>query len=125
MKHLHPVFPVIKLELAKPDPITGQQLPPPPEPEVIDGEVEYTVDQVLDSRVFRRKLQYKVRWKDYGSESDSWEPAENLEHAQQAVAEFHQKHPSAPRQISSLGVFEADLAASWHSASSRRSLEGG
>ena len=99
MKRLHPVFPVVKLEAALPDPISGRQRPPPPPPDIIDDEPEYTVEKVLDSRLFRRKLQFKVRWKGYGPEDDSWEPEENLAHSPLAVADFYRENPSAPRAI--------------------------
>lgn len=104
MKRLHPVFPVVKLELAKPDPISGRTVPHRPEPEVIDGEPEYAVDQILDSRIWRRKLQYKVRWEGYGPEDDSWEPATGMRHAQGAVEEFHRQHPEAPHHIKLLST---------------------
>jgi hypothetical protein len=52
MKHLHPVFNVVKLTLAPPDPIPGRHVPPPPPPELIDGEEEYIVEKILDSRMF-------------------------------------------------------------------------
>ncbi|GLB34435.1 putative retrotransposable element tf2 155 kda protein type 1-like [Lyophyllum shimeji] len=52
-----------------------------------------------DSRFFRRKLQYKVKWKGYGYEDASWEPVENIAHARDLVREFHRRHPDAPRQV--------------------------
>ena len=61
MKQLHPVFPVVKLRLCPPDPISGRQRPPPPEPELIDGELEYEVEKILNSRYKGRGLQYLVK----------------------------------------------------------------
>jgi hypothetical protein len=52
MKRLHPVFNVVKLTLALPDPIPGRHVPPPPPPELINGEEEYVVKKILDSRMF-------------------------------------------------------------------------
>ena len=45
-------------------------------------------------------MKYLVRWEGYGEGKDSWEPASNLKNAKAKVAEFHCKHPSAPRHIS-------------------------
>jgi hypothetical protein len=52
MKHLHPVFNVVKLTPAPPDPMPSRHAPPPPSPELIDGEEEYVVEKILDSRMF-------------------------------------------------------------------------
>ena len=53
-----------------------QQNPPPP---VIKDRVEeYEVECILDSQVFRNKLEYLVCWKGYGVEEDEWRPAEHV-----------------------------------------------
>ncbi|GLB45967.1 putative integrase core domain containing protein [Lyophyllum shimeji] len=78
MSHLHPVFNAVKLRLAPPDPIPGRRTRPPPPPTLIDNEEWFDVEDILDSRFFRRKLQYKVKWKGYGYEDASWERVENV-----------------------------------------------
>jgi hypothetical protein len=35
----------------------------------------------------------------YGEGEDTWEPAKNLEHAQDKVLEFYSKNPGAPRKL--------------------------
>jgi hypothetical protein len=52
MSRLHPVFPVVKLLTAPPDPIPGHRSSPPPDPVLIDGEEEYEVEAVINSRMF-------------------------------------------------------------------------
>ena len=99
MKRLHPVFNVIKLTTAPVDPIAGRHAPPPPPPELIDGEEEYVVEEILNSRVFRRRLQYLVKWEGYGMEGNTWEYSENVDNAPEKVAEFHRRNPAAPRRI--------------------------
>ncbi|CAJ0932965.1 unnamed protein product, partial [Ranitomeya imitator] len=37
----------------------------PPAPVLVEGELEYVVEKILDSRISRRKLQYLVKWKGY------------------------------------------------------------
>src|SRR6266700_2359985 len=54
MSRLHPVFNVVKLTLAPPDPILRRCRNPPPPPELIDGKEEYVVEKVLNSRMFQR-----------------------------------------------------------------------
>lgn len=55
MKKSHDVFPVVKLELAQPDPISGRHPEPPPPPLIIDGEEEFEVDKVINVRLRYRK----------------------------------------------------------------------
>jgi hypothetical protein len=98
MSRLHPVFPVVKLQPAPPDPIVGRRAPPPPEPEIIDGETRYELEEILDSRMWRNKLQYLVSWKGYGYEENSWVNESDLK-APVLVREFYKKHPGAPRHI--------------------------
>ena len=54
---------------------------------------------MLDSRIFGRwkKLQYLVSWEGYGPEQNSWEPAEHLKNAPDAVQDFHRRHPIAAK----------------------------
>jgi hypothetical protein len=59
--NIHPVFHVSLLEPVRGDPMPGQRLPPP-EPVIIDQEPEYEVEDVVDSRIFRRQLQYLIKW---------------------------------------------------------------
>ena len=79
-----------------------QQATTVPPPVKIKGEFKYKVEQILDSRLYRGKLQYLVKWLGYTEEYNMWEPADNLEHAQEAIDLFHQTHPSAPCHIQSL-----------------------
>ena len=98
MKRFHPVFNVVKLTLAPTDPIPGRHPPPPPLPEIVDGEEEWVVEEILDSKVINRKLRYLVKWKDFGIEHNSWEPWDNV-HAPDLIADFYRKHPGAARHI--------------------------
>ena len=73
--------------------------PPEPAPLDVEGEEEYEVEEVLDSRRYGRwrKLQYLVRWKGWGPEHDSWEAAEDLTNAPDLVKKFYTKFPKAPK----------------------------
>jgi len=51
MGRLHPVFNVVKLSLAPPDPIPGRWTSLPPFPEIVDGKEEWVVEEILDSRM--------------------------------------------------------------------------
>ena len=99
MKRLHPVFNVVKLTPAPADPIVGRRARPPPPPELIDGEEEYIVERILDSRMHRRRLQYLIKWEGYGTEGNTWENADQVDNAPEKLAEFHRNNPAAPRRI--------------------------
>jgi Chromo (CHRromatin Organisation MOdifier) domain len=67
-----------------------------PAPELIKGEEEYKVEQVLNSRRFghAKKLQYLLCWKGYSRAHDSWQDASEI-HAPDLVKEYHQRKPTA------------------------------
>jgi len=71
LSRLHPVFPVVKLTLAPPDPFRCPNKPPPL-PEIIEDEEHYEVEEILDSRLYRGKLQYLMKWKGFGYKENSW-----------------------------------------------------
>jgi len=126
MSRLHPVFNVVKLTLAPPDPILGRHWNPPPPPELIDSKEEYIVEKVLDSRMFQQQLQYLIKWEDYRTEHNTWEYSENVNNAPEKVAKFHTKNPAAPRCIRAMAFRMIPFRPiSLTPASSRCSSKGG
>jgi len=98
MKQLHPVFNVVKLTPALDDLIPGWKTTDHPPPITINGEVEWEVEEILNSRWHRRRFQYLIKWKGYGCEHNSWESASEV-FAPELTVEFHHKHPGALRHI--------------------------
>jgi len=98
MRQLHPVFNVVKLFAAPEDPILGRRPQTPPPPIVVDGEEEWEVKEILDSRWHRKRFQFLVKWKGFSREHNSWEAASDVK-APDLVAEYYRKHPAAPRHI--------------------------
>ena len=77
------------------------QEPIPEPPVILDGEPEYEILEILDSKIDKRrkcKLQYLVRWMGYeGTEEETpWLPASELGHASEVVSDFHQVYPENP-----------------------------
>lgn len=93
MSKIHPVFHVSLLEPYTANTIPGRVIPPPP-PVEVEGELEYVVEDVVDSRRFRNKLQYLVQW--HGYNEVSWEPANHVEHSPDLVTAFHRRYPNKP-----------------------------
>ncbi len=99
---VHPVFHISQLEPAELDPFPQRAQPPPP-PVEIDGDIEYEVSEILDSKLDRRfwgnsSLRYLVHWSGYeGTEEEtSWVSAQDLEHAQEVVRVFHHHYLAKP-----------------------------
>jgi hypothetical protein len=92
MMNVHPVFHVSLLEPVRGDPMPGQRLPPP-EPVIIDREPEYEVEDVVNSRIFRRRLQYLIKWR--GWDVLTWEQATEVNKLK-AIDDFHAQHPNKP-----------------------------
>jgi len=61
LRQLHPVFNMVKLSAALDDPIPGRKPQAPPPPIVIDGEPEWEVEEVLDSRWHQRRFQFLIK----------------------------------------------------------------
>jgi hypothetical protein len=94
------------LEPATPNEIPNRVQSPPP-PVTVQGELEYEIAEVLDSKIDRRrscKLLYLVRWLGYENtdEEFSWLPASELEHAKELISDFHSAYSDKPGPLSNL-----------------------
>jgi hypothetical protein len=71
-----------------------------PPSDLIEGEEEYEVDQIMDSRKHGRggALQYLVKWKGYPDSENQWVAKRDL-FAPQLIETFHQQHPQAPKPL--------------------------
>jgi hypothetical protein len=96
--HLHPIFPVVKLSPAPPNPILGRQPALPPPTTLVDSEEEYKVKAILDSRMRYNRLEYLVKWKGYDESHNQWEVYTQV-HAKPKIAQFHRKYPGAAQHI--------------------------
>jgi hypothetical protein len=113
---IHPVFHIDLLTPYKETIMHGPNFTRPT-PELIDGEEEYSVEKILDSRHFgrRRRLQYLVKWEGYPDAENMWVDKDDV-FADDKVREFKASNPDAATHIRSTLV-----AKSPHSLTSTRS----
>jgi hypothetical protein len=69
----------------------------PPPPVTIDGEVEYKIKTIVDSKILQNKLKYRVEWLGYKESDDNkqykWMDSAKFEHAQEVIDAFHDQYP--------------------------------
>jgi len=74
------VHPVFHVSLLKPYQTDGRVQPPIPL--LVDGEVFYLIDRILDHRSTKqgrkRITEYLIKWQGYGPEHNTWEPQANI-----------------------------------------------
>ena len=79
----------------------NQEDAPPPPAEIVGDHEEHMVKAVVNSKVVgfghRKSMLYLVKWKGYSDADTSWEPAVNLENAQEAIEDYHKAHPRRKR----------------------------
>jgi hypothetical protein len=92
---IHNVFHVSLLEPYHENLIPERHREPPVLVE-IEGQEEFEVHEVLDSKKIHRKLLYLVFWRGYPPSEATWEPVGNLVHAEDLVNRFHQWYPNKP-----------------------------
>jgi hypothetical protein len=80
------------LDPVRQDPLPGQVIPAP-EPVIVEGEPEYEVEEVLNSQMFRRQLQYLIKWQ--GWDILTWEYVIEVNKLK-AIDDFHAQYPNKP-----------------------------
>ncbi|QRW20760.1 hypothetical protein RhiXN_05749 [Rhizoctonia solani] len=76
---IHNVFYMGLLSKVKRD--KNQNFKSCPPPETIDGKEEYEVEGITDEEEHNGKWFFRVKWKGYRLEENTWEPWENLKNA--------------------------------------------
>uniref|UniRef100_A0A3B5Q8E7 M-phase phosphoprotein 8 n=1 Tax=Xiphophorus maculatus TaxID=8083 RepID=A0A3B5Q8E7_XIPMA len=86
----------------------------PAESEQDEEEDVYEVERIIDMRVEEGEVLYRVRWKNYCSDDDTWEPEAHLEDCHEVLLAFkrHQAELKAKKEQKLLpvksDVFDAD-----------------
>jgi len=66
---------------------------PPPPPVIVDGAEEHYVEEMLDVSIFRKRLQYLVKF--VGDDQSEWKATEEVNELE-AVDIFHEHYPDKP-----------------------------
>ena len=91
----HSVFHVSLLRPYRQNPIPNRVQADPLPPDIIDGNEEYEVERIVDSRTRRGQLQYRVRFQGYNADHDEWLPVDNLQHAETAIKAYEAQEVQA------------------------------
>ena len=103
MRAVHLVFHVSQLEPATTNTIPNRTQPPPPPPPVeVDGEPEFEISEILDSKIDRQhktcKFLYLIQWSSYeGTDEETlWLLATELGNATELLDEYYSQYPDRP-----------------------------
>jgi len=90
---IYNTFHISLLKLYHNDKFSSQRTQPPP-PVIIEGEPEYELEEIIDSRLDYEKLQYRAKWTVYPPAHDKvWYTYNDFENASIAKQQLHQKYP--------------------------------
>jgi len=102
-KSMHSVHPVFHVSILEPTTSNtfSKRIQLAPTPVIIDGEPEYEISQIVDSKIDCQqtcKLLYKVIWLGYEDTGDEskWIPTSKLTHAVDLISDFHIAYPTKP-----------------------------
>jgi hypothetical protein len=84
---LHDVFPVSLLEKW----YSGQDQKLLPLPELVDGEEEWEVEDIVDHKNVGDERRFLVKWAGWPAEYNTWEPREHFANAKKIITAYEQK----------------------------------
>ena len=88
---IHPVFHVSLLKTWNQSPPYPGRIPKPSAPVIIEDQIEYEVEKILDKRIRYRRPEYLIKWMGYPEYDATWEPLVNLKNSQDLVQDFKAK----------------------------------
>ena len=100
--HCHPVFHASRLRPAPAFSFACQR-PPDPHPPIVanDGEQEWEVLEILDSRTRYRRVEYLILWQTHET---TWERWDFLTNVDELLTDFHVKNPHRPGPAPSVNL---------------------
>ncbi len=112
LRAIHPVFHVLQLEPVEENTIPNRTQPLPPLVEV-DGEEQYEIAQILDSKLdcrFWCPLLYRIQWLGYeGTNKEfAWLPVTEFS-ADDFIKDFHRCYPDKPGPLSKVTIRKSTI----------------
>lgn len=95
---IHNVFHVSLLEKYTERVEPGEEPALLPLPEIVDGEEEWELEEILDKRKVKGNAWYLVKWVGYSDDYNQWLPAEDLNNAKELRDAYEVKHNSSQRR---------------------------
>ena len=92
---IYNVFHPNLLQKTSTDPLTGQVNEPAP-PVMINNEEEWKVEDILDARSLRGKIQYRVNWIGWDKNRE-WYDASGFDNFPKIIEDFYACYPNKPR----------------------------
>jgi hypothetical protein len=96
-KNVHAVWNVSKIHPYREDPQNPNFTQPPAE--IVEGEPEWEVERILDSKFAHGNLKFLVKWLGWPDAENSWQDEDDLENAPEIIAKFYKEFPNAPRRL--------------------------
>ena len=88
---VHPVFHITRLTPYRETEEHGPNYSTPI-PDIVEGEEEWEIEQIIHHRTNRRGLQFLVTWKGYPASENQWLPSTAFKHAQTILKDYKTKH---------------------------------
>ena len=88
---IHDTFHACLLTPFKENGVHGPNYIRPP-PDIINKEEQYEVEAILQHRRQGKGWKYFVKWKDYPSSKNSWEPVSHLTNAKDTLEAYKKRH---------------------------------
>jgi hypothetical protein len=67
------------------------------------SEIEYEIEKITDKRIkLNGKVEYKIKWLGYSDTESSWEPADQLYNAKEAIEEYEKGNQSTKKDNNSV-----------------------
>ena len=88
---VHPIFYATLLSPYKENDIYGNNFTHLP-PDLIDGQEEYEVEAILSHKQLGRGYSYLIKWREYPSSDNSWQPEWNIVNAPELFSLYKQQH---------------------------------
>lgn len=90
---IHDVFHVDRFRHYHPSPESlGKRTPARPDPDIIDDEEEYEVEEVMEHKRRNKRVEYLVKWQGFPREDWTWEPESNLTHCKDILDRYKRDH---------------------------------